>query len=237
MARLPISIGSVALGAAFVGAAAFAAQPGDFDRGAAVVVFAGTIVVGLTGFIGLALVGAPWGRWTLLGTVVAGLIFASIPGSWPFLLTLVLGGIAAVGLMGPWLRLWVRHRPAADAPNAVVLALMAVGPASPLYIGLTSLEGLDPAHLVLIAVTMASSWAYGRGLRLGIWGLRIVVPIAGVLATASTVGIGRIVLGIAVVAVTILSWMPHARRATAVITVPLRAPIKRPTGDTPDASE
>ncbi|GMQ94506.1 MAG: hypothetical protein BMS9Abin12_1999 [Acidimicrobiia bacterium] len=237
MARLPISIGSIALSAAFVGATAFAAQPGNFDRGAAVVVLAGTIVVGLTGFVGLALVGAPWGRWTLLGIVVAGLIFASIPGSWPFLVTLVLGGVAAIGLMGPWLRLWVRRRPAADAPNAVVVALMAVGPASPLYIGLTSLEGLDPTHLVLIAVTMASSWAYGRGLHFGIWGLRIVVPIAGALATASTTGIGRVALGVAVIAVTILSWMPHARRATAVITLPLRAPSKHPTGDTPDASE
>ncbi len=233
--RPPISIGTSALAAATLGAATLAANPGDFDRGATFVVLAGTILIGLTGFVGLALVGAPWGRWTLLGSVGIGLIFASITGSWLFWLTTGLGGVAAVGLMGPWLRVWVRHRPAANAPHPIVIALMAIGPASGLYIGLVALERLDVAHLVLLAVTMVSSWAYGRGLPFGIWGLRVVVPAVGAFTAGYAVGVGGVLLGVAVLAITVASWTPQARSATAVVTPPLPPPAVRSSRSMPDA--
>ena len=227
MATRPLSIGILTLVSAIVGTGTFALSPAPFDQAAAVVVLGGIIVAGLTGLVGLVLARAPWGRWSLFGTLGIALVLASIPGSWGFWTALVAGGIAAIGLMGPWLRLWVRHEPVADAPGPVVVALIALAPASPLFVGITALGGLHGAHVILIVVVMLTSWAYGRGLPGGLWGLRLALPVAGIIATFVTVGPGQYALGIAVVAVTVASWLPHARRATAVITPPLPEPVRR----------
>jgi hypothetical protein len=233
----PLTIGILAFVAVVMGAGTFAAEPEPFDQSAAIVVLAGAIIVGLTGLVGLVLARAPWGRWTLQGAVIASLVLASVPGSAGFWAALAVGAVATVGLLGPWLTLWVRHEPAADAPGPVVVGLIAVAPTAPLFIGLTALDGLHPAHIVLIAVASASSWAYGRGVPGGIWALRVAVPITGVVATVVTSGAGQIPLGIAVVAVTIASWLPHARRATAVITPPLPEPVKRSPRSPDDATD
>ena len=197
----------------------------------------GIIVVGVTALVGMVLARAPWGRWTLLASVIVSLALASVPGSVAFWVALVLGALATVGLLGPWLTLWVRHERAVDAPGPVVVALIAVAPVSPLFVGLTALRGLRLAHIVFILVAVIASWAYGRGLPGGIWALRVAVPVAGVAAIAATLGLGQAVLGIAVVAVTIGSWLPHAKRATAVITPPLPEPVKRPLRSTDDATD
>lgn len=227
MARFPILIGAVATASAVVGAAALAASPGNFDPGATVVILAGMVLAAVSAFVGLVLVRAPWGRWSLLSAVVVGLLLASLAGGWLFWLDLFLAAIATVGVTGPWLLLWVRHAPAADAPNPAVVTLISTGAVTPLFVGLTALGGLSAAHVVLIVATMLSSWAYGRGIRLGIWGLRLAVPIAGIVATAATVWPGSLPLGAAVLATTTVAWLPDARRATTVITPPLPAPVVR----------
>ena len=237
MVTRPLSIGILAFVAAVVGASAFAADPGPFDPAAAVVVLAGVIVIALTGLVALVLARSPWGKWTLLGSVAFSLLLASIPGSAAFWFALGIGSLATVGLLGPWLTLWIRHERVADAPGPVVVTLMAVAPASPLVVGVAALGGLDPTHIVLIVVASTSSWAYGRGIAGSIWALRIAVPAAGAVATAFTVGAGQLLLGTAVVGVTIASWLPHARRATAVITPPLPEPVKRFPRNTDDATD
>lgn len=237
MVTRPLTIGILALVSAVTGSAAFAIDPQPFDQAAAIVVLAGVIIVALTGLVGLVLARAPWGRWTLLASVVVSLVLASVPGSIGFWLALGAGAFATVGLVGPWLTLWVRHQPAADAPGPVVVALIAVAPVSPLFIGLTALDGLHLAHVVLIVVATASSWAYGRGIPGAIWALRVAIPVAGTVAIASTVGPGQAVLAVAVTTVTITSWLPHARRATAVITPPLPEPVKRSPRSTDDETD
>lgn len=237
MVTRPLAIGILAVASAIIGTAAFAVEPKPFDQPAAVVVLGGIIVVVLTGLVGMVLARAPWGRWTLLASVVVSLILASVPGSAGFWVALVIGAIATVGLLGPWLTLWVRHEPAEDAPGPVVVSLIAVGPAAPLLVGVTALGGLHLSHVVLIVAATASSWAYGRGIPGGVWAMRIGVPIAGAVATAFTAGVGQVVLGIAVAAVTIAAWLPQARRATAVITPPLPEPMRRNPRSTNDATD
>jgi hypothetical protein len=231
----PLIIGVLAFATAVAGAGIFAVDPQPFDQAAALVVLAGVVVVGLTGLVGLVLARAPWGRWTLLACVALSLGLAAIPGTAGFWITLALGTPAIVLLLGPWLTLWVRHEPSADAPGPVVVALIAVAPAAPLFVGLSALGGLRLAHVALIVVATVSSWAYGRGIPGGIWMLRLGVPVAGTAAIAATAGAGQVMLGIAVIAVTIASWLPHARRATAVITPPLPEPAKRSPRDTDHA--
>jgi len=237
VARFPISVGAIAVASSVIGAATLAFNPGDLDPQATVIVLAGMVVAALTAYVGLLLVRAPWGRWSLLGTVVVGLILASLTGGWLFWLDLGLAAAAVVGITGPWLRLWVRHAPVVDAPGPAVIALIAVGPLTPLFVGVTALQGLHPMHVVLIVVTMVSSWAYGRGISLGIWGLRTVVPLAGLAAVAVTAWPGSLPLGTAALATTVVAWLPHARRATAVFTPPLPAPVFRPDGGSTDAPE
>jgi len=231
----PLTIGVLAFAASVIGAGTFAVDPQPFDQAAAIVVLAGVVVLGITGLVGLVLTRAPWGRWTLLVCVVLALVLAAIPGAAGFWITLAIGTPAIVALLGPWLTLWVRHEPSADAPGPVVIALIAVAPVAPLFVGLSALGGLNLAHIVLIAVAAVSSWAYGRGIAGGIWSLRLGVPIAGAAATAATVGAGQVMLGVAVIAVTIAAWLPYAKQATAVITPPLPEPVKRPQRDTDHA--
>lgn len=233
----PLVIGVFAVGTSIVGATAFALNPGEFDQAAALVVLFGVVVAATTGLVGLVLVRAPWGRWTLLTTLVVVLLLDSTVDTWVFWVMLIAGGVAAIGLLGPWLTYWIRRDVVADAPGPVVVTLIAIGPGAPLFVGIVALKGLHPSHVLLIAVTMVSSWAYGRGIRGGLWGLRLVFPVVGLAAITVTDGIGQIFIGLAVAAVTILAWMPHARRATAVITPRLARPIKRTTRSDSDASD
>jgi len=237
VARLPISIGATAVACTLVGASAFVADPGNFDQLAALVVFIGLGVVGLTGFVGLVLARAPWGRWTLLATASFGLVLAGLNGGWMFWVALALGSIATVGLTGPWLTLWLRQSRVVDAPGPVVTLLMSVAAGTILWVGLSATSGFQIVHLALIVTAVASSRGYGRGQAWGIWGLRVAVPLVGVPTVYATAGWGQLLLAIGVLGTTILAWLPHARRATAVITPPLPAPVDRQGGGQPDATE
>lgn len=237
MARLPIFIGAITLAVTLVSALPSLADPDDFDRLAALVVFIGLAVVGLTGFVGLVLARAPWGRWTLLISMSFGLVLASIAGGWIFWTALAFGSVAAIGLMGPWLTLWVRQSAVVDAPGPVVIVLMSTAAGAILWVGLATGSGFQVVHFLLIVTVIVSSRSYSRGQSWGIWGLRVAVPIVGALSVFATAGVGRILLAIGVFGITILAWLPHARRATAVITPPLPAPVERPRKDRPDAPE
>ncbi|MFV2000301.1 MAG: hypothetical protein ACC654_08060 [Acidimicrobiia bacterium] len=237
MARLPISIGATALAATLVGASAFVADPHSFDQVAALVVFIGLGVVGLTGFVGLVLARAPWGRWTLLVSMSFGLVLASLSGGWIFWVALALGSISTVGLAGPWLTLWLRQSAVVDAPGPVVIILMSAAAGAILWVGLSAGSGFQIVHIALIATVIASSRGYGRGQSWGIWGLRLAVPIVGAASVYTTAGFGQVLLAIGLLGITILAWLPHAKRATAVITPPLPAPVERSRKDQSDAVE
>lgn len=237
MARLPVSIGAIALAVTMVGAMASVAKPDGFDQRAAFVTFIGLAVVGLTGFVGLVLTRAPWGRWTLLVSMSFGLILASLAGGWIFWVVLAFGSIAATALMGPWLNMWVRQSPVVDAPGPVVIVLMSAAAGVTLWVGLSTGSGFNTIHLILIVTVIASSRGYGRGQSWGIWGMRIAVPVVGTTSVYTTSGVGQILLAIGVVGITILAWLPHAKRATAVITPPLPPPVKPPRKFRSDAPE
>jgi len=227
----------VALATTLLGASAFVAEPNSFDPVAALVVFIGLGVVGLTGFVGLVLARAPWGRWTLLATMLFGLVLASVAGGWVFWVALALGSIATVGLTGPWLTLWLRQAAVVDAPGPVVIILMSVAAGAILWVGLSTGSGFQVVHVALIATVVASSRGYGRGQAWGIWGLRIAVPVVGAAGVYVTGGRGQLLLLMGIVGITILAWLPHAKRATAVITPPLPAPVQRSGKDQTDAAE
>ena len=228
MGRQDIVIGSIAVGASAIGTVAFLTDPGDVPTASALLIASGLLILTLAGLAGLLLARAPWGRWVLLGTTVVSMVLGSMgttPLTWA---TLTVGGAAVVGLLGPWLRLWIRHGRVADAPNAVVISLLAAGPLAPIYVGVCNWS--TPARWpqwTAAFVTLVSSAVYGRGMPVGVWLLRLLVPIVGILAALTTGGAGGAFIALGAMAIGALAWSPRARRATRVLAPVLPEPVRR----------
>jgi len=227
MSRLAIGIGAAAFLAVVLGSVALVNDSGPIARSSVAMILIGLNAIALSGLAGLVLVRAPWGRWVLVGSVVAAAVFASIGGGPWFWGTLAAGTVAIVGIVGPWLTLWVRQRPVAEPLGSVPIALMASAGLTPVVVGLAAFEGVSASHWLLVLAAIVSAWAYGRGLRLGIWGLRVVVPASGAVAALQTAYAGNILIAATALAITILAWTPQAKHVTAVITPPLPAPQPR----------
>ena len=231
MQRPHLVIGPAALAAVLAGALAIVADPGSIPRSSSYLIAFGLVVAGVTAMAGLVLARAPWGRWSLTATVIVAMGAASIgatPITW---LTYAIGGVALIGLLGPWLTLWTRHHRLTDAPGPVVIALESVAAVTPLFVGLTTIgSGAAWYHWALTVLTMAASVLYGRGNAVGRWLLRIAVP-----ATAAVVGwrtgdLGGWVLTVVGLTVGIVAWTPASRRATKVIAPVLPTPVPRSSG-------
>lgn len=155
------------------------------------------------------------------------MLFASGSNTWLTWLTYGVGGVALVLLLGPWIRLWIRHHAAADSPGAVPLILMSVGVVAPLVVGLLAIEGAKGIHWLLSGVTMVASLLYGRGNPAGTWLLRLAVPAFAVPLVAVDPQPGSWIILILAVAVAVLAFLPAAGRTTVFITPPLPSPARR----------
>ncbi|HSJ70408.1 MAG TPA: hypothetical protein VLA29_02050 [Acidimicrobiia bacterium] len=230
MARPHLIIGIVALSAVVVGSLAVAVDPDPIARSAVPMLTAGLLVCSLVGLAGLLLARAPWGRVVLVGTVVITMVAASAgetPLTWA---AFIVGGIALVGLLGPWLTLWIRHHRLTDAPGTTAIVLIAVGAGAPLFLGLV-LVGTGAAwyHWMLAGVTIVGSLLYGRGNRIGLWTFRTVTPMIAVIVGLATAGIAGLAIAVAGLAIGVAAWTPSARHTTTVIAPVLPQPIDRRT--------
>ena len=222
-----IVIGIAAVTTVALSSLAVVVDPGPIDEVAASLIAVGLMIAAIATLAGLSLARAPWGRWGLAGTVVLGLALSSVSSATMTWIAYATGAVALVGLFGPWLRLWIRHRRVADAPGPVPLSLISVAAVAALYVGLCAFDGADWTHWILVLVAIGSSITYAQGMTIGIWGFRIAVPATGVLAATHTTLPGLVPLIAGVTAVTVLGWLPAARRVTTVITPPLPPPIRR----------
>ena len=225
MSRLPIAIGATAFASITIGCLAFALESGSIAGSSAAMIIIGVLGIALAGLSGLILVRAPWARWLLVATVIATTVLASIGGSALFWLALAISGLAVIGLLGPWLTLWVRRQPAADRLGTVPVALIASGAVAPVLVGFAAFTGVGIIHWTLVVSVVASAWAYGRGIPFGIWSFRTFVPLLGLATAALTTTPGAIAIAAGALALGALAWSPQARAVTAVITPPLPAPV------------
>ena len=228
MARPHLVIGSLSLAATLVGMLALAIDPGPIADSAVPLIIVGMLIAAITGLAGLLLARAPWGRWALAGTVISSMALASTGSTGATWVTYAIGAIALVGLFGPWLRLWIRHHRLADGPGPVAVTLTAAAAMAPLYIGLCVAQaGATWVHWLLAGVTVAGSVLYGRGNRLGLWTLRLLVPAVTTASVLVTGGFAAAALAAGGLAVTILAWTPAATRTTTVIAPVLPHPVER----------
>jgi hypothetical protein len=195
----------------------------------ALAVAIGFVLLAVIAVTALLLVRAPLGRW--LGYVVLGSGMASHA-----VLDLgALGWIAAAvsaagitGLTGPWLKVWLRGRPAAvsvgwQAP-LLILGAIALVP----LVGLAAPEGLSLAHGVLAGGGLLLAWGYARARIWALWGLRLLLLPAAALAAATTPrAAGIAAVAAAALALTALAWSTPARRAIGIPAPVLPAPHRR----------
>lgn len=204
-------------------------SPDPFSPGAAALMIAGVVVYTAIALVGMLLVRAPWARWLALAVATSTLIVGSLGGISDVLSVgaVVLSLLAIGGLAGPWLRIWLRQRPGADAGAATVaLPLAAIG-ALPLA-GFASVDATTPAVLVLAATGPVLAWAYARGFRWGLWGLRVALPmVALVAAIASATWIAAACFVAFGLVVAVLAWSPGAADALLPVQAPLPPPRAR----------
>ena len=136
MRNLAILLGTTAILAVTAGVVSMVVDPHPIDGGAAVLIAFGSMTAALTALSGLLLARAPWGRWGLSAIVILAMALGSVSDSVLTWVAFGLGVVALVGLIGPWLRLWTRHRPVAESPGPTPVALMAVAALAPLVVGL-----------------------------------------------------------------------------------------------------
>jgi hypothetical protein len=204
-------------------------SPDPFARDSAALVIGGAVVYTAIAVVGILLVRAPWARWLALIVTVATLVVGATGGIADGLsfAAAALSLLAIGGLAGPWLRIWLRQRPGAGAGSAAVaLTLLAIG-ALPLA-GMVSVDGTTPAALVLAFAGPVLAWAYARGFRWGLWGLRIAIPMAAVAAAIAASGRANSVAFIAFgLGVAVPAWTPGAADALAPVQAPLPPPRPR----------
>lgn len=202
-------------------------DPDPIDASAAALIAVGLMVATVTALSGLLLARAPWGRWGLAASAILSMMLISVSSGPLVYAVYIIGAVALVGVLGPWLQLWVRHQTLAEAPGPVPIALTSAAAVAPLYIGLAAAGGAELVHWALALTVVATSVAYGRGLKLGLWGFRIVVPAMTAVTALASEPVGAAILLIGGAALTLLSWLPAAKRTTTMITPPLPSPVRR----------
>jgi hypothetical protein len=162
-------------------------------------------------------------------TMALGLVVAAITGldDVTAVVALALSLTAIGGLSGPWLRVWLRHRPSATGPEprAAVLPLAGLG-LVPL-IGFVSPGGLTVLLVLLATASILFVVGYIRANAWGLWGLRLVIPALTIAAAVALNVAGGIALLAGGGIVTTLAWTPAARRAIRGSVPPLPAPRHR----------
>lgn len=214
MLRAPFVISTAIVAGALALSIHLALQPDPFASGPSAVLAAGVLLFAVITAAGLMLSRGRWAlrlAFTMVGAQF-GLAMALDIAPW-LVAALVLNGVALAGLAGPWLKGWLRLRPAADGPGPrpvlLLLGALAYLPA----VAIASPSGLDWQHGFLAGIGVLGAWAYSRALRAGLWLLRFAIPLAAVAAAFASPPAGALYLSVHAVATTYLAWSGESVRA------------------------
>jgi hypothetical protein len=218
--------------AEFLWCIALSAHPDPFSPGSALLIVAGIVAYTAIATVGILLVRASWARWLALGTVVVTLAVGSLgdPYDAVSIAATVLSLIAVGGLVGPWLRIWLRQRPGTGAgPISTALPLAALA-GLPLA-GIAVPDALSAPALAVAFGGPVLAWAYARALRWGLWGLRVVLPILAIIAGAVAARWGTVWFLAYAAGVAVIAWTPEARDAQIPVQAPLPPPRVAPRSE------
>jgi hypothetical protein len=214
----------------------FAVADTEYSTSSVALIAVGYIMSSIVALVGWLLVRAPWGRWSLVGAASCGMVLASLSESSLVFGVYAIGAATIVVLGGPWLALWVRQHPPPGGPNHIALSLIVVAPISPLVVGLAAYDTAHWTHWLAAFTAVVGSWAYGRGLPLSVWVLRIAVPITCAVAMVTMPLLGGIAVAVGALVVGVLAWLPGAKQTTIFPNppLPMPRPQRRETSDATD---
>lgn len=224
MKRLASVAGILSILTVVAGLATFALEDNRFSASSVALISIGYLASSVVALVGWLLVRAPWGRWSLLTATAGGMILASTTDSTVTLLVYAVGAVGIIILAGPWLKLWVRQYSPPAGPNRIAVTLIVAAPLSPLIVGVAAYDTTHWTHWLAALTGVVSSWAFGRGLPLAIWLLRVAIPVVSLAAFVNAPMPSSFILGAGAGLVTFLSWMPGARQTTTFANPPLPSP-------------
>jgi len=214
MQRAPFVISAAVVAGALALTVHLALEPEPFAADSATVLAVGILLFAVITTVGLLL---SRGQWALrLGiTLVAAQIALGLAldlGAWAFA-SLGLNAAALAGMTGPWLRGWLRRRPAATGPGTRPILLLLGALALVPGVAVASPEGLAWQHGLLAVTGLLGAYAYSRASALGLWLLRIALVPLAVAAAAASPAVGAAYLLAHVGATTVLAWSRESVRA------------------------
>ncbi len=206
---------------------------GPWSRTAAVAIAADLVLLATVGVIGMVLGRSRWARRLCIGTSAVGLVvgaFLAFGPAWAAAASLSAAALA--GLTGPWLKGWVRERPAALGPPEVAVILEILLLAVPGIVGAAAPTGLGPAGVVGIVVAPVAAFWYAKTVRGAVVAVRVLYPVAAVVTGVVEGGSAGIVLALAGIVSGALAWTkgvliaarPLTRRSESVRIPPELAP-------------
>lgn len=230
MFRMPFLIAAVVMLAGLAWTIQLVVSPDPWAADAALAIAIGTLTLSIATMTGLLLSRGRWTRYFAGGLVVAELAIALVAELGPWLIAaVVLSGLALAGLGGPWLDGWLRQRPAAGSPGLEPLVLAIGAFAVVPMVGIAAPAGLEPAHGWAGALGILFSWGYIKGGPWALWGLRLAMPLALILAAVASPLWGAILLTGTGGVLGYLAWTAAARLAVDPLPTNLPAPRARRT--------
>jgi hypothetical protein len=176
----PFLIAALVVAASLLWGLHLALDPEPLSADSAAVVGLSLAVHALIAAAGLLLTRGRWSRWLALS--VALVLFglgAVTPLDAGVVAGLAFTAGAAAGSAGPWLASRLRGRPAADGPSPRATGAILTALAVPGAVALANPGGLDAAGWAAIGAGAGGAWALAAGRAVGLWGLRLLLPLAG----------------------------------------------------------
>ena len=214
MERAPFTISAAIVAGSFALTAHLAIVPEPFASDSAALLATGVIMFALITAAGLLLSRGRWARRLGFAVVTGQLSLGLVVdlGAWE-VITLGLNTLALAGLTGPWLRGWLRQRPAATGPGTRPVLLLLIGLALIPSVSIASPSGLHWQHWALAAVALLGALGYSRASGVALWVLRLAIVPVGALAAAASPPIGALYLAAHLTAVATMAWSNESLRA------------------------
>lgn len=221
MPPAPIVVAVTLAAASIGGALHLAFDDGPLSAEAAVLVAGGMIVLTLVAVSGVLLARGRWAQPTA-AAVAAGWMAITAPGDVTPLaaLTLAVAAVALSGSIGPWLRRWLRHRPAVEGPPPAAVVSLLLLLAVPVAIGLTVPDGVPWHAWALAAWSLALALALARVVPGSLFALRMLHAPACLVVGALIGAAALLVVGTLGISGAAMAW----RREVAVAMTPDRPP-------------
>ena len=216
MPPIPLVVAVSLAAASLAGTVHLALDELPLSGDAAALTAAGLVVLTLVAVSGVLVARSRWSRPTAIG-VAAGWIALGATGHVGVAagIAIVAGAVALGGATGPWLRRWLRHRPALEGPPPAAAAVLLLLLVVPVAVGLTSVDGVTWPGWALVAWSPLVAFGLGRALPGALLAIRVAHAPACVAVGLATGALGAVVLGALGVVTAAVAWRKEVSLAAA----------------------